>query len=204
MGTYIITAITYILIITNWILGERLYKEPNNRAFFNNVTTMNLAKERYITANPKYILRLSICTGIFMGFYLGLANLEGIESFVTVPTLVTLFGVYLMELTRTISLKEGKLKFSRFLYIPKEFDVMRITGMYIYSYNKKFLKNHAYTTKLVIVEDNGKKHKFSLSSLDNKAVLNLMKDTFGVTNNKMYIAKTRDIPAKQPYKDANG
>jgi hypothetical protein len=80
---------------------------------------------------------------------------------------------------------------------------MKITGMYIYSYNKKFLKNHAYTTKLVVVEDSGKKHKFSLSSLDNKAVLNLMKDTFGVTNNKMYIAKTRDLPAKQAYKDVN-
>ena len=93
-----------------------------------------------------------------------------------------------MELTRTIELKEGKLIFSRFLYRQKTFDVARITGMYIYSYNKKFLKKHAYTTKLVVVEDNGKTTKFSLSSLDNKSVLNMMKDSFGVVNNKMFIA----------------
>ena len=61
--------------------------------------------------------------------------------------------------------------------------------MYLYSWNKKFLKKHALTTKLVITTNSDKKYKFVISSLDNKAVLNLLKENFGVINNKMYIGK---------------
>ena len=203
MGVYIVTALTYLLIVINWILGECLYKEPNNGAFFNNVTAMNLANEKYIAANPKYVLKLSLGTGIFIGLYSALAFLNNVEIFITLPLIVTLFGVYLMEITRTITLKEGKLIFSRFLYITKEIDVTRISGMYIYSYNKKFFNSNAYTTKIVVVDGKGKKHKFSLSSLDNKAVLNLMKDSFGVTSNKMFIAKSRNLPKQAP-RNING
>jgi hypothetical protein len=49
--------------------------------------------------------------------------------------------------------------------------------MYIYSYTKKFLKKRALTTKLIVVTKTDKFYKFVLSSLDNKAVLNMIKET---------------------------
>ncbi len=188
MVVYVITVIIFLVAIINLILGERLYKLPNDKAFFNNVTSVNMTKEKYIAANPRHVVTLSVLTGALIGLYLGLAKVNEIRNSIITIAIVFLLVIYFMELTRTITLKEGKLTFSRFLYKTQTFDVTKITGIYIYSYNKKFLKKHAYTTKLVVVEDSGKKFKFSLSSLDNKSVLNMMKDSFGVVNNKMFIA----------------
>ncbi|MBQ6860316.1 MAG: hypothetical protein IJO08_01560 [Clostridia bacterium] len=188
MVVYVITAIIFIVAIINLVLGERLYKLPNDKAFFNNVNSVNLEKEKYIAANPRHVVALSVLTGALVGLYLGLARVNEVNASIITVAILFILVIYFMELTRTITLKEGKLTFSRFLYKTRTFDATKITGIYIYSYNKKFLKKHAYTTKLVVVEDNGKKFKFSLSSLDNKSVLNMMKDSFGVVNNKMYIA----------------
>ncbi len=188
MLVYIVSALVFVLIIVNFVLSEKLYKIPSNNAYFNNVTALNLSKNKYLSANPRYVTTISILTGIFMGAYLALANKNEVESWVTVSTLLLLCIVYFMEITRRVMLQEGVLTLSRFLYPTKNIDATRVTGIYIYSYNKKFLKTHAYTTKLVVVESDGKKTKFSLSSLNNKAVLSMMKDVFGVNNNKMFIA----------------
>ena len=117
MVVYAITVIIYILAIMNWVLSEILYKEPKNAAFFKNVTTINLVKEKYITANPRHVLVLSVLMGVFSGLYLGFANITNIDNTITVPALVVVFILYFMELTRTVSLKDGKLRLSRFLYI---------------------------------------------------------------------------------------
>ena len=94
-----------------------------------------------------------------------------------------------MEITKRISIREGVITLSGFLLKTKQIDISRITGMYIYSYNRKFMKGHAYTVKLVIVDDSGKRTKYTLSSIDNRAVTNMMKENFGIEKNKMYIAK---------------
>ena len=54
---------------------------------------------------------------------------------------------------------------------------------------KRFLKNHAHTTKLVVSTRTDKTYKFVLSSLNYKAVLNMMKENFGITDYKIYMTK---------------
>ena len=96
---------------------------------------------------------------------------------------------YLIEITRKITIKDDKLILSKMFSKKVEIYGNQIKGIYIYSFNKKFLKKRALTTKLVVVEKTDKFHKFTLSSLDNKAVLNMLKENFGVQNYKMYIEK---------------
>ena len=50
-----------------------------------------------------------------------------------------------------------------------------------------YVTNNALTTKLIIV--NGiSKYKYTLSGIDVRAVLNMMKENFGISENKIYIA----------------
>ena len=86
------------------------------------------------------------------------------------------------------------------LFTETELDATKIRGMYIYSYNKKFLKSHAYTTKLVITDTDNHITKYTLSSLDNKAVLNMMKESFGVNSYKMFISKHEKMPIQNKEK----
>ena len=86
-------------------------------------------------------------------------------------------------------LKEDKLILSKAFSKKVELYGNQIKGIYIYSFNKKFLKKRALTTKLVVVTKTDKFYKFTLSSIDNKAVLNMIKENFGVTEYKMYIGK---------------
>ena len=189
MIIYVISAIVLLSIILNWFLGEKLYEIPKDKSFFDNVTAVNLSKERNIAADPRYVVKISVLTGILIGLYLAYASVEDVNGWFVFFVVAMIFVCYLIELTRKITLKDGKLTLSKFLSSPKEIDPRRVNGIYIYSYNKKFLKKHAYTTKLVIVLTNEQVIKFSLSSLDNKSVLNMMKETFGVTRNKMFISK---------------
>ena len=191
MIIYILSAIIILIILINFFLGAKLYKEPKNPAFFNNVTGFNLQKEKIITADPKYVVRISILVGIAIGLYMALAGATDTNAFLVFGMVIIFMCVYLMELTKSISLEEGTLTYKRFLMPKKTISVYDIKGVYIYSFNKKFLKQHAYTTKLVVTLNDDDKIKMSLSSLDNRAVLNMMKDNFGVTNNKMYIANKK-------------
>ena len=146
-------------------------------------------KEKNIQADPNYIVKISVLTGIVIGLYMAYAALYDASWIVIFGMSLILLVIYLMELTRTITLTDNALVFSRFLSHKKEIDLADIAGMYIYSFNKKFLSQHAYTTKLVVTKKDGKKIKFTLSSLDNRAVLNMMKENFGINNCKMYVAK---------------
>lgn len=197
MLVYIISAIILVLVLINWFLGEKLYEVPKDTGFFDNVNAYNLSKERYIFADPSYVVSISMITGALIGLYLAYAAVQSVNSIIVAITIIVLSACYLIELTRNITLCDGVLTLSKFFSFKKEIDVRTIKGMYIYSYNKKFLKKHAYTTKLVITLNDDRKIKFSLSSLDNKSVLNMMKDTFGITRNKMFISKRDDGPIKK-------
>ena len=200
MVAYILTAIIIVLALTNFILGIKLYEEPKENGYFNNVNSLDLNRERNICADPKYIAGMSIIVGVLIGMYLAFLTSVNMNGIIFKGTTLLLIIMYLYELTRRITLKDGKLTLSKFFFLKKELAASEITGMYIYSYNKKFLKSHAYTTKLVITDYQGKKIKFTLSSIDNRAVLNMMKDAFGVNSYKMYISKKEKTPQEKTAK----
>ena len=58
------------------------------------------------------------------------------------------------------------------------------------------MNNHAYTVKLVVAQTSKKLTKFALSSIDNRAIMNMIKDNFGVKKNKMYIANQKELITK--------
>ena len=58
------------------------------------------------------------------------------------------------------------------------------------------MNNHAYTVKLVVAQTSKKPTKFALSSIDNRAIMNMIKDNFGVKKNKMYIANQKELITK--------
>ena len=189
MVAYILTAIIIGLSLINFILGIKLYEEPRENGYFNNVNALDLNRERNIFADPRYIAGASIIVGVLIGIYIAFLTSINMNGIVFTGTTLLLVVMYLYELTRRITLKEGNLTLSKFFFIKKEIPASQIKGMYIYSYNKKFLKSHAYTTKLVITDNQGRKTKFTLSSIDNRAVLNMMKEAFGINSYKMYISK---------------
>lgn len=189
MLIYLLSAVILIIIAINQFLGYKLYEVPKNQEYFNNVNEINLVKERNISANPKYIVKISIFTGIMIGLYAAYASVYDVSGLFVLGMVLVFLGLYFIELTRKITLKEGTLTLSKFLGKTYEIDARKISGMYIYSYNKRFLNKHAYTTKLVIVDDSKKIIRFTLSSLDNRSVLNMMKESFGINNYKMFISK---------------
>lgn len=189
MAVYVVSIVILILSILNLYLGEKLYKVPKDENYFNNVEEYDLSKNKEIGPDPKYVVITSITTGILLGLYFGLTAICDANEIVVLCTFLLVMYCYLSEITRRVSLRDGVLIFSKFLSKKKEIDASRITGMYIYSYNKRFMKNHAYTVKFVVIESTGKKTKFTISSLDNRAIMNLMKENFGVQRNKMYIAQ---------------
>ena len=191
IGAYIISIALIVLAIINFILGIKLYEKPKENGYFTNVGKIDYIHERHLTAEPKYVITISIITGILLGLYIAYLTAVGAYGILFFITGLLMFYIYLCEITKRISFKEGKLLLSQVFY-DTEIEASRIKGMYIYSYNKKFLKSHTYTTKLVITDDNDKVTKFTISSFDNRAVLNLMKDTFGVNSYKMFISKKQD------------
>ena len=186
---YIVSAIIIVFILVNYILGYKLYAEPKSERYFNNVNELNFSKGRYLAPEPKYIVTYSIFTGIFIGMYVALSLYKAINNWVIISIVMIILIGYLIEITRTIVIREDKLILSKLFSKKIEITGRNIKGMYIYSYNKKFLKSHALTTKLVVSTNDGKKYKFVLASLNNKAVLNMMKDNFGIVNNKIFISK---------------
>lgn len=186
---YIVSGIIIIFIVINYFLEYKLYNVPKNEGYFCNVTEFNIEKEKYISPQPLYVTMISIFTGIMEGLYISLCEYFQVNKILTVIISVLVLVCYFIEITRSISLVGGNLVLSKAFSKKIVINATSIKGMYLYSWNKKFLKKHALTTKLVITTNSNKKYKFVVSSLDNKAILNLMKESFGVTNNKMYIGK---------------
>ena len=195
MIAYIVSILIIALALINFILGIKLYEKPKENGYFTNVGNIDYIHERHLTADPKYVVTISVITGILLGLYLSYLTAVGAYGILFLITGLIVFYMYLCEVTKRISFKEGKLLLSQVFY-DEEIEASRIRGMYIYSYNKKFLKSHAYTTKLVITDSNDKTIKFTISSFDNRAVLNLMKETFGVNSYKMFISRRDELPTK--------
>lgn len=195
MIIYIITAIIIALALTNFILGIQLYEKPKENGYFTNVGKIDFIHDKYIMAEPRYVVTISIITGVLIGLYLSYATSLQIGGALVGITALLIFFMYVSEITKRITFKEGKLTLSQIFY-EEIIEAPKIKGMYIYSYNKKFLKSHTYTTKLVITTTEDKTIKFTISSLDNRAVLNMMKETFGINSYKMFISRREELPAK--------
>ena len=187
MGVYVVSAIVIGLIILNYFLSIKLYSEPKNSSYFNNVTNLNFSKNKYITPVPRYVVSISILLGLFYGIFLFLANNLKLNKWVMLLVVVMLAVSYISEITRKIIIRDDKIILSKAFSKTIQLYGNEVKGMYIYSYNKKFLKKNALTTKLVITTKTDKKYKFVLSSLSNKSVLNMMSEAFGITENKMFI-----------------
>lgn len=105
-------------------------------------------------------------------------------------TVIVLLALYLIEITRKIAITDEYLEFERIFFITKKIPLDQIDGMYIYSFNKRFLNKNAFTTKLVVANGQSR-YKFTISGIDTRAVLNMMKENFGINENKMYIARNK-------------
>ena len=186
---YIVSIVIVLMIFINYFLSAKLYSVPQNEEFLNNVNQLNFEKEKNIAPNPKYVTVISILTGILIGMYVALASSFKLNNWIAIIVILIIAICYLVEITRKITIKDDKLILTKAFSKKIELYGNQIKGIYIYSYNKKFLKKRALTTKLVVVSKNNKIYKFILSSIDNKAVLNMIKENFGVTDYKMYIEK---------------
>ena len=186
MVMYIVTAILLILFILNYALGKVLYYEPSNLGYSSNVRNYNIINNKNIMASPKYVIVLSALLGIFLGVYCKLGQVLETNGFVIWGMVLLLLIAYLIEITRKITITDENLELEKMFCTTKKIPLNTIDGIYIYSYNKKFLNKRALTTKLVVCTGN-EKYKFTISSLDVKAVLYMMKDNFGITENKIFI-----------------
>ena len=195
---YVVSVLVVFCVILNFVLGEVLYKRPDNKEFYRNVQKTPARKDMYILPEPKYVFKVSVLVGITIGLYMGAAYSFGINKALIWLVSTFVFVAFLFEVTRKITINEGNIIFSRFFGKKKQIKNDEINGIYIYSYNKKFLKTHALTTKLVVVMKDDKEYKYTLASLINKQVLNMIKDVFGVESHKMFIAKRSLRSAPSP------
>lgn len=184
----LILIVTLVLIVANYYLGAKLYMAPQNPNYFNNVKEVDVNNLKDITPAPKYVLTITILNSLLIGMFYAVCGMCEVESWIPLVYAGILVFLYVIELSRSISVNGNTIVLSRFLKPDIIIPVATIEGMYIYSFNKKFLKKHALTTKLVITAS-GRRYKFTISSLENKAVLSMMKNCFGITENKMFIAK---------------
>lgn len=184
----LILIITAVIVIVNYYLGAKLYMVPKNSNYFENVKEINSNNLKDILPVPKYVLTITILNALLIGIFYAVCTIAAVNSWIPFGYAAVLILLYIIELSRGISVNENTLILSRFIRGDVAIPISTIEGMYIYSFNKKFLKKHALTTKLVITAS-GKMYKYTISSLENKAVLSMMKNCFGITDYKMFIAK---------------
>ena len=175
---YVVSIVILVIIFINYLLSIKLYSVPKKEEFFNNVNQLNFQNEKNIAPNPKYVTVISILTGIMIGIYVALASKFNLNNWLELIVVLSISIYYLVEITRKITIKDDKLILSKAFSKKIELYGNQIKGIYIYSYNKKFLKKRALTTKLVVATKENKLYKFILSSIDNKAVLNMIKENF--------------------------
>ena len=180
--------VTLAIVIVNCFLGMKLYMEPKNSSYYRNVTEVNIDRDKDIRPSPKYVITLTLINGIVIGIFYALCSIYAMPALIPFIYASILIVLYVIELSRSISINENTIILSRMFMQDIAIPLAIIEGMYIYSYNKKFLKKHALTTKLVI-SASGKLYKYTISSLENKVILNMMKNNFGVSEYKMFIAK---------------
>lgn len=185
---YIVTVAIFAGILINYLLGFKLYSEPKNEEYFSNVNHYNTINKRELMASPKYVVELAILIGIFLGLYLFLSDLQSINWWLKWTTVFVIVALFLKEITQKITITEDELVYEKFLEPTKKIELNAIDGMYIYSFNKKFLNKRALTTRLVVCTGK-KKHKLLISAMDVRAILNMMKENFGINEHKMFIDK---------------
>ena len=186
---YIVSVLMILFTVLNYVFGCVLYKEPEDETFFENVHQVTIEKNRYILPEPRYALISSMVTGLMLGLYLSLAKYYHVSKWMVILATAVVSVSYLFEMTRKLVLDSEYLTHTRFFLIKKAIPVSEIKGLFVYSYNKKWLKQHALTTKLVVTLKNGKKYPITLASFSNKKIFNMLKDNFGITHHKMYIFK---------------
>ena len=121
MVMYVVSGIVAFLVILNMILGKTLYKEPKNEDFFHNVRKISVPKERYIFPEPKYVLGVSVITGLAIGMYIGLCKLAEIASPISIIVTILVAIAYLLEIAKGISLTENRFNASSFFFRSEEF-----------------------------------------------------------------------------------
>lgn len=186
---WVILVISAIVSILNYYLGRKLFEYPKNENFFNNVEKITGEREKELAPSPKYVIPLTLLAGIAIGGFLAINELLKESYIYSIIFVVAIIMFYVIDISRRISIDEKDLTLSRFLMSDIKIPLIDIKGIYIYSYNKKFFNKHAFTTKLVVITSE-KRYKYTISSLEGKSVLNLIKNNFGVTKNKMYIANS--------------
>ena len=184
---WLVLVLVVILIMLNYFLGAKLYTWPQNKEYYKNVRMINTQRTPEIAPDPTYVLTLTLAVGVSIGLFGALVKLTSQSLWYSIIFSVMLFVLYWIDISRRVKVDENALILSKAFSKTKEISLDEITGIYIYSYNKKFMKNHAFTTKLVVITKN-EKTKFTISSLNNKAVLNMIKNNFGVTDYKIFIA----------------
>lgn len=186
---WIVLTIIAIVIILNYYLGIKLFAYPQNENFYENVENITIEREKELAPSPKYIIPITILSGILIGIFHMLTALMKENHIYSIIFSIIILTFYTIEISRRITLDEKYLTLSKFFSPTIKIPLSTISGIYIYSYNKKFSNKHAFTTKLVVITPQ-KKYKFTISSLESKAVLSMIKNNFGVTKNKMYIANS--------------
>lgn len=186
----LILILTLVLTVVNYYLGAKLYMLPRNQAYFENVKEINISNMKDIIPTPKYVLTVTLLNAILIGMFYGICGIVRVSGWVPFLYAVVLVLLYVTELSRGISVNENTIILSRFIIKDIVIPVATIEGMYIYSYNKRFLKKHALTTKLVVTAQ-GKKYKYTISSLENNMILSMMRNCFGITDYKMFVAKQK-------------
>lgn len=184
---WLVLVLIVILIVLNYFFGARLYTWPQNKEYYKNVKIINTQRTPEIAPDPIYVLALSLAVGASIGLFCALVEFTNQSIWYSVIFSGIIFVLYWIEISRRIKVTDNTLVLSKAFSKTREIPLDEITGIYIYSYNKKFMKGHAFTTKLVLITKN-EKMKFTMSSLNNKAVLNMIKNNFGVTDYKIFVA----------------
>ena len=186
----IVIILAIVIVFINYFLGYKLYKEPNNKAYFNNVKNINTIKMPEVAPGPKYVLSITLLCGISLGMFIALSNKIGGKIIYNYAFVFLIGIIYIIEISRRIKITENALVLSSAFTKAKEIPLEEISGIYIYSFSKRFMKKHALTTKLIVVTKD-KKIKFTISSLSKPAILNIIKNNFGVTDNKIFVATNK-------------
>lgn len=187
---WIILVLIILVTFVNYFLGAKLYMLPKDERYFENVKRYNTVKLKDIMVDPGYILKLTILLGTLYGLFITFANLVEFNIWVTFVFLLYLGMLYIIEITRKVSISEESLNLSKAFARDITINLDKIKGMYIYSFNERLIETHAFTTKLVICTDN-KKYKFTISSLSIKAILNMMKDNFDIEHHRIFIVNPK-------------
>lgn len=178
------------IIFLNYFLGYKLYKEPKKDEFFHNVKNINTIKMPEIAPDPQYILLITILSGVLIGLFISFTEKINQSSFYSFVFTITIGILYLIEISRRVRLTDESLSLSRLFAKTKEIPLNDINGMYIFSPNKKFMNGHSFTTKLVVCTHNNN-IRFTISSLNKKAIINMMKNNFGISDYKIFVANNK-------------